>query len=310
MAWRERDQNKIHIPDGVRNGGAYKNLMNQLNKIIRHNRQGSFKTKDRYYEAVERFARHLADQFNLQKFNNVGGKHLSSYVKYMQEKGLSASTIKTDLAAIRFFHDKYEKVRYLLPDNKTLKEEYGIQLERRGFGGVDRTWSNQEFTHIVDRAQKLGRHDISHMLQLARYQGLRLHETVRLDRASAELALRSGRLTVKGKGGLIRSIPLREETRFILEKIKETVGRGEKLFVPHGKGTHEVMKSLQTFIENHRDEWARERESPVTYHGLRHSYAREEYDARVEEGMDEKEARLEVAKLLGHGRDDVTRIYL
>jgi integrase/recombinase XerD len=311
MAWRERDQNKIHIPDGVRNGGAYKNLMNQLNKMARHNRQGSFETKDRYYEAVDRFARHLADLFNLQKFSNVSGKHLSSYVEYMQEQGLAASTIKTDLSAIRFFHDKCEKVRHLLPDNKALKEEYGVDLERRTFGGVDRTWSEKEFKAMVDHAKTLGRKDISDMIQLARYQGLRLHETVRLDRAGAELALRSGQLTAKGKGGLTRLIPLRVEARSLLERVKDGVGRGEKLFVPEGKGAHEVIHSIQSFIENHRDKFAEEdRESSLTYHGLRHSYAREEYDKRIALGMDEKRARLEVAKLLGHGRDSVTRIYL
>jgi integrase/recombinase XerD len=311
MAWRERDQNKIHIPDGVRNGGAYKNLMNQLNKMARHNRQGSFETKDRYYEAVDRFVRHLADQFNLQKFNNVSGKHLSSYVEYMQEQGLAASTIKTDLSAIRFFHDKCEKVRHLLPDNKTLKEEYKVDLERRAFGGVDRTWSDKEFKGIINHAKTLDRRDIADMIELARYQGLRVHETVRLDRAGTELALRSGLLIVKGKGGLLRSIPVRKEARSILERVKDRVGRGEKLFVPKGKGAHEIIHSVQSFIENHRDKFAEEdRESNLTYHGLRHSYAREEYDKRIAIGMDEKRARLEVAKLLGHGRDSVTRIYL
>lgn len=311
MAWKERDQNKIDIPEGVRNGGAYKNLMNQLNKMARHNRQGSFQTKDRYYEAIDRFTRHLSDQYNLQKFNNVGGKHIASYVEYMQDKGLAASTIKTDLAAIRFFHDKCDKVRNLLPDNKALKEEYGVDLERRTFGGVDRTWSEEEFRSMVYHANSLGRTDIANMIELARYQGLRIHETVRLDRAGAELALRTGLLTAKGKGGLKRLIPLREEGRSILERVKDRVGRGEKLFVPKGKKAHQIMDSVQNFIENHRDKFAEEdRESNLTYHGLRHSYASEEYDKRIALGMDEKRARLEVAKLLGHGRDSVTRIYL
>lgn len=311
MAWKERDQNKIDIPDGVKNGGAYKNLMNQLNKMARHNRQGSFKTKDRYYQVVDGFVRYLADKYNLQKFSNVSGKHLASYVEYRQDKGIAPSTIKTELSAIRFFHDKCDKVRHFLPDNIALKEDYDVDLERRTFGGVDRTWSENEFKSMVDHAKSLDRKDIVDMLELARYQGLRVHETVRLDRAGAELALRTGQLTAKGKGGLKRLIPLRDEARLILDRAKDRVGRGEKLFVPKGKGAHEVMKSVQSFIENHRDKFVEEeRESNLTYHGLRHSYAREEYDKRIALGMDEKRARLEVARLLGHGRDSVTRIYL
>ena len=45
-------------------------------------------------------------------------------------------------------------------------------------------------------------------------------------------------------------------------------------------------------------------------HGLRHSYARWQYEKGLESGMSAKEARLFVAEQLGHGRDDVTRVYL
>jgi integrase/recombinase XerD len=55
-----------------------------------------------------------------------------SYVLYLQEQGKSASTIKTDLSAIRFFHDKISHPRYALPGN----EELGIALERRRSGQI------------------------------------------------------------------------------------------------------------------------------------------------------------------------------
>lgn len=86
--------------------GIYHTLVTQLDKLARHNRQGSFRTKDRYYEAVKRFCAYLAAHYHLQKLENISGKHLVSYVLYLQAQGKSASTIKTDLSAIRFFHDK------------------------------------------------------------------------------------------------------------------------------------------------------------------------------------------------------------
>ena len=82
--------------------GIYHTLVTQLDKLARHNRQGSFRTKDRYYEAVKRFCAYLAVHYHLQKLENISGKHLVSYVLYLQEQGKSASTIKTDLSAIRF----------------------------------------------------------------------------------------------------------------------------------------------------------------------------------------------------------------
>lgn len=79
--------------------GIYNTLVTQLDKLARHNRQGSFRTKDRYYEAVKRFCAYLAAHYHLQKLENISGKHLVSYVLYLQEHGKFASTLKTDLSA-------------------------------------------------------------------------------------------------------------------------------------------------------------------------------------------------------------------
>ena len=83
-----------------KNPGIYQTLIAQLDKVARHIRQGSFRTKERYYEAMKRFCRFLADNYHLQKLANISGKHLTAYIIGMQERGKSASTIKTDLAAI------------------------------------------------------------------------------------------------------------------------------------------------------------------------------------------------------------------
>ena len=53
-----------------------------------------------------RFDRRYKDVLVLQKLSNISSKHLAAYVLWMQKKELSASTIKTDLAAIRYFHNK------------------------------------------------------------------------------------------------------------------------------------------------------------------------------------------------------------
>ena len=166
--------------------GIYHTLVTQLDKLARHNRQGSFRTKDRYYEAVKRFCAYLAAHYHLQKLENISGKHLVSYVLYLQEQGKSASTVKTDLSAIRFFHDKMSHPRYTLPDNEAL----GVALERRRFGQQDRTWTNSEFGKLIGRAMAEEREDYILALYLARYAGLRIHECFRMDTATAEQALR------------------------------------------------------------------------------------------------------------------------
>ena len=95
--------------------GIYHTLVTQLDKLARHNRQGSFRTKDRYYEAVKRFCAYLAAHYHLQKLENISGKHLVSYVLYLQEQGKSASTIKTDLSAIRYPLSASSTIRCPIP---------------------------------------------------------------------------------------------------------------------------------------------------------------------------------------------------
>ena len=60
----------------IQNKGPFLSLVAQLDKLARHNRQGSFRTKARYYEACKRFCAYLAAEYHLQKLENISGKHL------------------------------------------------------------------------------------------------------------------------------------------------------------------------------------------------------------------------------------------
>ena len=285
--------------------GLYYSLEAQLDKIARHNRQGSYLTKERYYMAMKRFCHFLADEYHLQKLANISGKHLVTYVLWMQEKGLSASTIKTDLAAIRFFHDKISNAKYSLPNNA----ELGIQLERRRFGDTDRTWSAAEFNRILELASN----NIGYLLafHLARFAGLRIHECFRIDTAIARQAIREHAITIKGKGGKIRTVPINQQIILAMEKCLETTPTGSKLLVPDDIPTDKAINQLQQFILRNRDT-VQDPDSnrPLTFHGLRHTYAAEKYRQLIADGISELDAHLTVSRLLGHERADVTNIYL
>lgn len=285
----------------MKNINIYKNLEQQYNKIFKHIKVGSYKTRERYGKAFKRFMVFLANEYHMQKLANISPKHIFAYIDYMQGKGLSASTIKTELAAIRFFHDSMPYTRYELPTNDEL------DLERRPFGGVDRTWSNQEFNNMLAIAMQNSREDYVAIFTLARYAGLRLEECFRIDTNDAQNALITGRLYVKGKGGLTRYVPINESIKIELEKLLKVTERGRKLFVADNDKTHLAMKRLQCFISYHRKTFT---ENKITFHGLRHTYAHEQYEKFIKEGCSEFVARKKVSELLGHHRDDVTRIYL
>ena len=280
---------------------TYINLEVQYKKLFRHLKVGSFKTRERYGKAFKRFMRFLADEYNLQKLANIAPKHIFAYVEYMQSKGLSASTIKTELAAIRFFHDSMPYTRFTLPTNDEL------ELERRKFGGVDRTWDGREYNLMLATAMKTEHKDYLAIFALARYAGLRLEECFRINTNHAQSALDSGKLFVKGKGGLTRYVPINETIKITFRDLLKITPRGHKLFVEPGDKTHLAMKRFQCFIAYHRKNFT---ENRITFHGLRHTYAHEQYEKFIKEGCSEYEARKKVSELLGHHRDDVTRIYL
>lgn len=285
----------------MKNINIYKNIEKQYNKIFRHIKVGSYKTRERYGKAFKRFMVFLADEYRLQKNSNISPKHIFAYVDYMLDRGMSASTIKTELAAIRFFHDSMPYTRYELPTNDELN------LERRTFGGVDRTWNNQEFNNMLAIAMQKGREDYVAIFTLARYVGLRLEECFRIDTNDAQNALITGKLFVKGKGGLTRLVPINESVRIEFEKLLKVTERGHKLFVADDDKTHLAMKRLQCFLAYHRKSFT---ENKITFHGLRHTFAHEKYNEFIQMGKTDFQARKAVSELLGHHRDDVTRIYL
>ena len=291
----------------IKNIGVYNALVAQLDKLARHNRQGSFRTKERYYEAYKRFCAFLAGEFHLQTLNKISTKHLAAYVLFLQESGKSASTIKTDLAAIRFFHDKLSDAKYSLPDNSNL----GIELERRRFGQLDRTWSATEFERMIAFALSEGRNDYILVANLARYVGLRIHECFRIDTAIAERVLREGAITIKGKGGKVRTVPVREEVAELLrEKLTRTI-RGHKLLVPDDVPTDHAIICFQHWLLAHRAKFQdADDDRPLTAHGLRHTYAAEQYKTLIASGVSALDAHFAVSRLLGHERADVTDIYL
>lgn len=283
----------------------YKNLLVQFDKIFKHNRQGSFKTKERYGDAFKRFLRFLADEYRLVKLANISAKHIYAYTEYMTLKGSSIATMKTELSAIRFFYDQIPNAKNQLPGNDKL------ELGRRQRGGIDRTWSGAELERFVGKAEELGRKDYAIIFFLGRYMGLRIHECFRIDTAIAAAAITDGSITIKGKGGLIRCVPLPSFLRVALGKLLAVTPRGQKLFVSPADKTHLAIHRLENFIAYYRSTLRDEGSCrPMTFHGLRHAYAAEQYKKLIENGATELEARRQVAHLLGHGRDEVTRIYI
>lgn len=298
----------------------YQNLWVQVEKIFdyRSNNGQGYRGKERYREGLRAFCKHLAMQYASKNFKNISDKHLQSFIGASAQAGVSPKTIKTDLAAIRKLHGKIEGTRFRLSDNGGLG-----YTERRSSRGVDRAWRDSEVKNAIAFARVTGRTEIAWSLGIARHCGLRIEEVTALTKTQIRNALDKGYLSLMvTKGGIPRDVPLSGRARLILCEALETSER-ERVFIDHGRTHHQAFKSIQNWIFNHRDSFQEsyqcdlaytgqmqiEERPALTFHGLRHAYAREQYEMRIAGGMTPKMARHEVAVLLGHGRDDVTRIY-
>ena len=164
---------------------------------------------------------------------------------------------------------------------------------------------------MLGRALAEDHYDYILALYLARYAGLRIHECFRIDTATAENALRENAITIKGKGGKIRIVPINEQIALAMKKQLARTNRGHKLLVPDDMPTDRAINRLQFFImANRQTIQAPSQSHSLTFHGLRHTYAAEKYQELLKGGMGDLDAHFAVSRLLGHERADVTNIYL
>ena len=284
----------------------YHNLKTQADKVYRHIRTGSYKTRSRYYAAVLRFLRFLSVEYRLKNIQNIDGKHLIAYVLYMEAQDLSERTVKTDLSAIRWFHDFISCARHRLPNN----DDLGVELPKHVFTYYDRSWTDDEYLKMRDIAIREGYPAYDRAMQLGRLAGLRVHEVFKIDTATARAATRTGSITIVGKGGKSRTVPCCAECIAALADQLAVTAPGQKLFVPPNMHTDRAINRLQLFLWKYRDE-ARDQTNPIklTFHGLRHSYAAEKYTELRRNGASKLDAYLRVSALLGHNRGEVSKIY-
>lgn len=296
----------------------------QMEKIFRHTRMGSFGTRARYKDSCILFIRWLDEEFKVQNLRNLHDKHLVGFVKYRQSQGIAPKTIKNDLSAIRYLHDYVSKPRHRLSNNKTLQECYNINLKKTPEVKGNRAWTNDEYQTMLKLARKKGRYYVADVMILCRTMGLRITEAVAISRAQAEKAIRTGMYEVQNeaKGGRWRYVPLSHEAREVFLRRFETTPRGGRLFinVENSEKTHEVVEKIADFVRQNRYKveteegrqlrlW-NEKSEELTMHGLRYAYVQERMEHEIEKkGRSREEAAKKITQEVGHNRTKVLNVY-
>jgi site-specific recombinase XerC len=285
-----------------------RDLNYQLKQLGHRNRDGSYATRADRERMLALFANQLHELgFRHMRADSLKPKHVEGLLERWKAEELSAATIKNRLAVLRWWAEKIGKENVVARENDT----YGI--ERRQFV------TNQDKGKDLDPASldQVSSPYVAMSLQLQEVFGLRREESIKICPAWADqgnvLRLRDSWT----KGGRYREVPIgTDRQRMVLDQAKKLASGGS--LIP----AHQTYRGqLNAFkAQCHRAGINR-------VHGLRHRYAQERYVQKTgwqcparggptrkqltpEQRSIDQRVRLEISLELGHGRGQVTAIYL
>ena len=279
-----------------------------LVKLTWLHQEDGYSTRRGRRSIVKMIAGQLGEMgFRQLRAKNLKAKHAEALIERWKQEGLSLGTLKNRMGVLRWMYDKVGK---------------DFLMHRRN---ADYEIGNRQYSTNVNKAIELTPGSLEWIksehvrlsVQLQRACGLRREEAIKIDVAWAD---RGDRLVLKGswtKGGRPREIPIESKAqRDLLDRVRAFTGGGS--LIPAGSSYIEHLKRY----ENQTAAAGLEK-----LHGLRHAYAQQRYeeltgwpapaaggkksgDLSEEEQKKDKDARMKVSRELGHGRRQISVVYL
>ena len=284
-----------------------RDLNYQLRTLCRRNQDGSYKTRaDRRGMLLL-----MADQleflgYRQLKIYGLKPKHIDALVNHWQADQLNPGTTKNRMAALRWWAEKIGKPDIIAARN----QHYGIAERQHAGGSKAQILTDQALASVTDPGIRLS-------LELQQAFGLRREEAIKFSPAYAD---KGEHLQLKAswtKGGKAREIPIHTAAqRELLNRVHRFAGSGS--LIPGHKRFIDQLRLYERLT--HKAKLS-------SSHGLRHGYAQQRYQAltgftspaaggptkkqlTAEQKTADRAARLIVSDELGHGREQITRLYL
>ncbi len=272
-------------------------------------RQGSHATKADRKASLTRAAHTLHDELgyrHFKSFTQLKQHHVKALVNHWFSKGLTPAAQKNYMSHIRWAAECIGKAN-MIPFNT----ELGIER---------RQYINNDDKSLRPTAHQISQIKNEHMrvsFQLQKEFGLRREEALKIQPSRADQGYR---LRLKGswcKGGREREIPINNSAqRQILNEAKKLAGQGS--MIPKDTNYKQWVKTYENTT----------REVGLGHtHGLRHAYAQDRYEQLTgrkspavegskrnglgdQDREQDEQARLIIARELGHDRVEITANYL
>lgn len=283
----------MSVPEG--------HLIEAFLEMMSAERGAARNTIEAYQRDLSDYARFLAGEAG--RLSTAGRDQVVAYLASLSAQGLSASSSARRLSAIRQFH------KFLCADNIRADDPTRIVASPRTRRALPKVLSVAEVDRLLSTAEaeaNAGGSDEQQaaalrlyvLLELLYATGMRVSELVGLKRAA--VMRDASYLTITGKGGRERIVPVNDRTRDAIKAYIRTLAPGPWLFPAGGEEGH---LSRQVFARDLKGVAGRAGigADRVTPHVLRHAFA----SHLLAGGADLRV----VQTLLGHADISTTQIY-
>jgi site-specific recombinase XerC len=274
-------------------------LEQQVVSILAANREDAYETQRKRAQELSAAARALHEHFGLQKWTNLGAKHVAFLVERLKIEDTGRRTIEGRLSHLRWMVRKIGKANLLPRSNAELGIEPGPRYTRAG-----------KFVPLAKLTEILGTVSDARLrmaLLFGRHLGFRIREAMLFrpwrDWDGERVWVKRGT-----KGGRPRYLFLyNDRQREVLEQARALV-TGDGALIPPEVPTYK--RWAETCYARLRAA-GMGRAKDVLFHDLRRTYAawRMRYLIQVR-GLDPEAAQRIVARELGHSRLEVLHWYL
>lgn len=286
-----------------------KDLNFDFKGICNHNRDGSFATQADRRNILDLVANQLHEMgYRHMRGSSLKTKHVDALVAQSKAQPLSTGTFKNRMAALRWLAGKLGKNGIVKTDNAA----YGIgKRSSVATASKARVLTGGELAMVVDPF-------VAMSLKLQAAVGLRREESIKIVPAWAD---RGDHLLLKAswtKGGREREIPINTARQRALLADAKALAAGKSLVGP-------AYGSYRAWLAHFKYVCASAGIHKV--HGHRHLYAQERYreltgwacpacggpsskQLSLEQKAIDRKMRLQISHELGHGREQITTVYL
>lgn len=274
------------------------NLASEFTQLA-NQKGGSHATREARSVTARDFAQTMREaRMTVKTVNQIGIKEMRVYAEKLSQQGLSRRTIANRLSHVRSAvtaAGKGQMLKEKTASNKALGASGGSRI------GTHKPMSQSDYQRIHQNLNARNP-QAAVVMELQRALGLRQQEALkgatRDNLKSWEKQLKDGYARVERgtKGGRVRETVVKGYER-ALKAVQNALKSIEK-------GSKNVLeaKDYKTALNQLKNDYrAAGMTGELSSHSLRYAWAQEQHQAYKDEGLSEKQARIELSQDLGHG---------